>query len=562
MRSKKLVWVAVALLVGTLWVSACGATPEPQVIEVEKVVTEVVEKVVTEIVEVAGTPEIKEVQVTQIVEVEKVVTPTPEPPPAEGPKIFRMRLEHDIRTVDPAFHYSDIEEFAASPIFNGLVTYGPNSYDIVNDLAESIESSEDGTEITFKLKEGAQWHKGYGEVTAEDVKFSYERYAAVDSPYKDDWSTLDNVEVIDKYSGIIHLKEAFAPLWRSTMPTPRGWILPKAYIEEVGAEAFGTNPVGSGPYEFVEWKPQEVVLLKRFDDYFGEPGGFDEMHLIPIEENKAAEIAMEAGELDLSYVSHAAADLFEADADFRIERRPTLSYQWVGMNVEHPKLQDINVRQAIRYGIDVPSILQAAYVGQVEQAYSLVPPGLIGHWAEAPRYERDVEKAKEYMAKAGVESLQLRLATVDTSEYRSWAEIIQANLAEIGIDVLIDTIDETTFWGMGADAQKELELTTISYTSFPDPAWYTMWFTCDQIDLWNWMRWCNEEFDELHKQGMVTMDDAQRQEIYEKMQMLWDEAAHTVWITNNARVVVFTPDIVPALTPHGQVQTRWMMPAQ
>ena len=404
--------------------------------------------------------------------------------------------------------------------------------------------------------------RGYGEVTAEDVKFSYERYAELDSPYKDDWATLDHVEVIDDYTGVIHLKEPFAPLWTSTMPTPRGWILPKAYIEEVGAEAFGTDPVGSGAYDWVEWKPQQMVLLKRFDDYFGEPGGFDEMHLLPIEENKSAEIAMEAGELDLTYVSHAAADLFEADPDFQVERRPMLHYRWVGMNVEHPKLQDENVRKAIIYAIDVPSIIQAAYLGQVDQAYTLIPPGLIGHWADAPRYERDVEKAKEYMAKAGIDSLELKLTTQDTSEYRTWAEIIQANLAEIGIDVNIDTVDETTFWSMGAEAQQELELVTLSYTSFPDPAWYTMWFTCEQIDVWNWFRWCNEEYDELHKQGMVTLDDAERQKIYEKMQMLWDEAAHTVWITNNSRVVVFTPDIVPALTPHGQTQTRWMMPAE
>jgi peptide/nickel transport system substrate-binding protein len=103
---------------------------------------------------------------------------------------------------------------------------------------------------------------------------------------------------------------------------------------------------------------------------------------------------------------------------------------------------------------------------------------------------------------------------------------------------------------------------TLSYTSFPDPAWYTMWFTCEQIDIWNWMRWCSEEFDALHKEGMVTLDDAKRQEIYERMQVLWDEGVHTVWITNNSRVVVYKADIVPALTPHGQTQTRWMMPAE
>jgi peptide/nickel transport system substrate-binding protein len=369
MIHKRLAWVVLLAMASTLVLGACGPTPEPQVIE----------KIVTQIVEVAGTPVIQEVEVTSVVEVEKVVTATPEPSAPAGPKVLRQRLEHDIRTLDPAFHYSDIEEFAASPVFNGLVTFGPNSYDIVNDLAESIESSEDGKEITFKLKEGVQWHRGYGEVTAEDVKFSYERYAQVDSPYKDDWATLDQVEVIDKYTGKIILKEPFAPLWHSTLPTPRGWVLPKKYIEEVGDEKFGTDPVGSGPYLFSEWRPQDRVILTRNEEYFGEPGGFEEIDLIVIEENKAAEIAMEAGELDITYVSHAAADLFEADSDFSVIRKPQLHYRWIGMNVEHPKLQDENIRQAIRYAIDVPSILQAAYLGQVEQEYTLIPPGLLGH---------------------------------------------------------------------------------------------------------------------------------------------------------------------------------------
>ena len=122
---------------------------------------------------------------------------------------------------------------------------------------------------------------------------------------------------------------------------------------------------------------------------------------------------MEAGELDLAYISHQAADLFESDPDFSVERRPQLHYHWIGMNVENPKLEDIKVREAIRYAIDVPSILQAAYLGQAEQEYTLIAPGVLGHWADAPHYERDIEKAKELLAEAGVDSLELHVATQD-----------------------------------------------------------------------------------------------------------------------------------------------------
>ena len=95
-------------------------------------------------------------------------------------------------------------------VFSKLVTYGPGNYELKNDLAEKIESSEDGKTITFKIREGVMWPKGYGELTTEDVKYSYERIAdpALKAAYADDWAALDHVEVVDKYNGKIILKDA------------------------------------------------------------------------------------------------------------------------------------------------------------------------------------------------------------------------------------------------------------------------------------------------------------------------------------------------------------------
>jgi len=488
-------------------------------------------------------------------------TPAPTTAPA-GPRILRVRITHDIRTLDPAFTYSDVETFVAGCIFNGLVSYAPNSYDVVNELAESFVPSEDGTVIDFKLREGVQWHKGHGEVTAEDVKFSYERYALIDSPYKDDWLALDRVEVTGKYTGKIILKEPFAPLWTSTLPVDRGWILPKKYVEEIGNEAFATNVIGTGPYYFDQWTPQQRVVLKPNPDFFGKKPAWDEIRYVPIDDDKVAEVALEAGELDFTSISVASAERFRQNPRFSVLGRPQLGYRWIGMNIEHPKLQDINVRQAIRYGIDVPSIIQAAYVGQAEQNYCLIAPGLLGHWKDAPRYQRDVAKAKEFMAKAGLQSLDLRIDTLDETEYRTWSEIAQQNLKEIGINLTINNLDSTSFWSIGeGDQGKDLELFVNSYTMMPDPAWATMWFTCEQIGMWNWMRWCNADFDALHQKGLVTLDEGEREKIYIQMQRLWDEACHTVWITHMDLIYAYPPTLKPAVTPHGLMQVKYMEPA-
>jgi peptide/nickel transport system substrate-binding protein len=481
-----------------------------------------------------------------------VPTDTTVPTPS-GPKILKIRGSN-IPSVDPAYMVGG-ETLIIDIVFSGLVIQKPNSYEWTPDLAESIEQSEDGKEISFKLREGVQWQKGYGEVTTEDVKFSFERIAdpAKESPYATDWLTLDHVEIIDKYNGKIILTEPFAPLWTSTLPVNSGRIVCKKHIEEVGDASL--TPVGSGPYIFDELIPDQKVILKRNPDYYGEQPYFDEIHHFIIEDNQAAEVALEAGEIDYTSISLASIKQFESNPNFIVDKRPGLFYSWVGLNVENPKLQDINVRQAIRYGIDPNQILAAAYFGEAERGNAMIPPGLIGDWTDAPQYERDVEKAKEYLAKAGLESLDLEIISGQTAESKIWAEVIQQNLAEVGINVTINQLDASSAWQAGfGDNGKNLELFSMTFSMYPDPSWATMWFTCDQVGVWNWQRYCNEEFDQLHLAAVMELDPQKRNDMYIRMQEIIDEAVDMIWITHGVDVVAYKPNIIPARVPHGQAQ--------
>jgi peptide/nickel transport system substrate-binding protein len=485
--------------------------------------------------------------------------PTVAPVPT-GPKILKIRLYGDIQNMDPAMYVSANDLAVGTNVFSGLVTYAPNSYDVVNDLAESISTSEDGLQVTFKLKEGVMWQKGYGEVTTEDVKFSYERFLdpKLASGYAGDWEQLDHVEIVDKYNGILVFKQPFAPLMTSTMPVSSGWIIPKKYVEEVGIEKFATTIVGSGPYILSEWLPKQKVTLTRNPDYFGTQPYYDEIQFIPIEDDKAAEIAMEAGELDWAKVSVDSYERFLSNPDFVTLKAPNIRFSWIGMNVENPKLQDVNVRKAIVYGVDVQSIIDAAYFGKVDRAYALIAPGLVGYWADAPKYERDVAKAKEYMAKAGLTTLDLRFDILNTTEYQTWAQIVKQNLEEIGINITINPMDSASFWSIGdGDAGKNVELFTSDYSMQPDPSWATVWFTTPQVGVWNWMRWSNAEYDELHQKGLVTLDPVEREKIYIRMQELFDEAANAIWISHGNLVFVHKPGINIAMTPNGVIQPSY-----
>jgi len=445
----------------------------------------------------------------------------------------------------------------ATNMLEGLVRYKPGTWELENVLAESIEQVDDVT-IEFTLREGVQFHQGYGELTAEDVKYTFERVAGLtepplDSPYRGDWAALDNVEVTGTYSGIIHLKEPFAALWTTTLPVFSSHILSKKAVEELGNDAMATNPVGTGPYVIQEWRPNEIVILERFPDYWGTPPEWDEIHILPIVEDSAAEIAFETGEADYGPAGLVTIDRFEQNPDFDVYQFNSLGYYWVGMNVQHPNLTDINIRQAIRYAIDVPSILTAAYDDRLVRGCSLIAPGLVGYWADAPCYDRDVDLALEYLAQAESIPTDLTITITTAEDDRTAAEVVQANLAEIGLDLEIIAQDPSAFYdgGFGEPGLTQRQLVYISYTNFPDPSWATVWFTCDQVGEWNWMYWCSEEFDALHDAALIEQDPDKRAEMYIEMQQIWDEAVHTVWVAFGTNYFVSRTDLNPGVMPHG-----------
>lgn len=465
-----------------------------------------------------------------------------------------VRLPTDVRNLDPAHWFSEYDKQVAMPLYDGLIRYIPGTYETELVLAESLEVSDDGTRIDFTLRQGVQCHAGYGELTANDVKYSFERFLDTDypSPYVDDWRPLQGVEVTGDYEGTIVLDKAFAPLFNSTLPMMSGSIVCEEAVADLGVEAFAMNPVGTGPYLFDSWNPNRDITLVRNADYWGEQPYFDEIRFVIIPDEQSAELALRAGEVDFSLLQLSALSLLERDPNIETTTYPGLSYRWIGMNVEHPKLEDVRVREALRLAIDVPSILIVAYEGLAEQSHALVAEGLTGHWENAGQFSQDLEAARQLIEEAGAEGLQLRLDIADTSEYRAWAQIAQQNFRQIGVELTINTMDTGSFWEIGSGSEGEnVELFAMSFAMEPDPAWATMWFTCDQVGIWNWMRWCNEEYDELHARGLETIDEDERHQIYIRMQELMEEDAVAIWLIHGVMPYGWQPHIVPAQTPHG-----------
>lgn len=471
-------------------------------------------------------------------------------------RILRLRFPSDLVNADPAFHPAGIDTLTAETVGEGLFTFKAGTWELQPVLAESYKISDDGLRIDFKLREGVQFQKGQGELTTDDVKFSYERFLdeKLNASYKGDWEALDTVEVKDKYNGTIVLKRPFAPLWGSTLPVAAGIVISKKYVEELGAEKYATNPLGTGPYEFAEWKPNERVILKRNEAYWGETPYWDEIHFVPIKDDAAAEIALEAGEIDYTSVTEAGLGRFASNDKFTTKSFSTMDYSGIFINVQHPKLSNIKVREALRYAIDVGSINAAVHEGKFERMCAIVASSQIGYWADAPCYDRDLDKAKALLAEAGVTSLDLNLVTEDSDTAKAKAEIIQANLKDIGINVNIVPQDGGAYWdgGFGDKAVKERELVLFDWgTNNPDPHWQMVWFSCAQVGQYNWMYWCDKDFDTANLDGTTTLDNAKRAEAYVKAQQLWDANANVVWTLRPTESYAWAANLVPAQQPTG-----------
>ncbi len=221
--------------------------------------------------------------------------------------------------------------------------------------------------------------------------------------------------------------------------------------------------------------------------------------------------------------------------------------QWLGFNQDYPPFNDIRVRKAVRYAIDVDAIIAGAYNNVAKRANAMIAPEILGYWKDAPQYEVDLGKAKQLLKEAGYPNGFTTEIGVPVNI--PWgivgAQIIQQQLKKIGIDAKIKVLETSAmypYWGK--ESHPGMQYT--SYTAILDPGYWVEWFTTDQIGKWNFWKWSNERYDELYKKGEVTMDSQKRAKIYIEMQKLMDKDVTAVWISNGASVSVSNKRIEPA----------------
>ncbi|TIQ37249.1 MAG: twin-arginine translocation signal domain-containing protein [Mesorhizobium sp.] len=481
---------------------------------------------------------------------------------AEG-KVLKVRGSRNIATFDPGFYEGNADVEVMNCIYSKLTRYKPGSeWGWELEAAEKLEQA-DPTHIRFRLRKGIKFTGGYGELTAKDVKFSFERIIKHNSSAKGNWASLDHVEIEDDYTGVIVLKTPFEPLWMISLPYGVGTIVSEEAVMKATKDGgnFGVKPPAfSGPYVLADWKPNQYVLLTRNPDWSGPKPGFDEIRIIPIEDVKTAELAYHSGDIHFTQISVDSLAKFESNppADTTVENKPSLDYDWIGMNMDHPKLKDINVRKAIQWAINVPQILDAAYSGKVAVAKGVIAPGVVGCRDKAliPP-EGDLAKAKEFLEKAGVSDLTLTLDCLNQSDSLTIAQVVQAQLSQIGITVQVNAQDAGSFWSLGVESEgerwKDVQLTVMGYNGRPDPYTALHAFISAGVGVWNWERFRSERFDELDATAVTVSDPVERAKLYYEMQDLMEESGAYRFLTNGATPIMYrTTQLQAATTPDGQ----------
>ena len=466
---------------------------------------------------------------------------------------IRSGAEFDL--IDPAHRRGPTDGNVMRVVYQRLMQPKPNSSELELDAAAEVNQISPTT-IDFKLKPGQMFTDGFGEMTADDVKFSFERIGlppvagAKESTYKGDWLHLVGVEVKSKYEGRITLAKPRANIYDVVIADGSGCIVCKKAVEQRGAE-YGLKPVGSGQYQVVSLDKQKGAVLRRNPAYKGaRRGSFDEINVRVITDPKTTELALRAGEIDFAILAPSAAEPLRSTAGLTVSDQPSIAYVWMGMNMEKGALADLRVRQAIRLGVDVDQMLLAGYNGKVPRLNTALPPQIMGHWKEAPVYKRNVAEAKSLLAAAGQTNLKLKLTILNLPEYQNMALVARALLAEIGVTVDVDAQPGGTYWSSGqAEAGKNLELYMSRFNAKHDPNFVLQWFTPTQIGNWNWSRWNSPEFDSLFKAADSETDPAKRRLMVVDMQKAMDKSSSYIWLTNETSTLVHKNWLKPASVP-------------
>ena len=389
-------------------------------------------------------------------------------------------------------------------------------------LAESWTVSTDGLVYEFVLRKGIKFHNGEP-VTAEDVKFSFERYRGVFA--KTLKERVAAVEIADPTRVRIRLKQPWPDFmtFYGARVTGAGWIVPKKYVEKVGEDGYKKAPIGAGPYKFVSFTPGVELVLEAFEQYWRKTPHVKRLVLKVVPDHATRVAALKRGEVDVAF-------LISGELAEEVRRTPGLTLksvfpsnhwlifadQWDPKSPWHDK----RVRLAANLALDRKTLNEAATLGLSKITGSIIPSHFDFYWP-APPYPYDPARAKKLIAEAGYPN------GFDAGEFFCdlqvcpWGEAMMGNLKAVGINLKMRPLERAAFFGGVA----EKKYRNVVYLFLGASGNAATWMESHAITGGTYAYGGFPDLDGLFREQAVDLDRKRREATLHRMQQIIHERA-------------------------------------
>jgi peptide/nickel transport system substrate-binding protein len=366
------------------------------------------------------------------------------PAPAQLQRVV-ISTDRDITNVDPAAISTPADYTVAYLVYSSLVRVKPGTRELEPDLAEKWDVSSDGLVYTFRLRRGVKWQNNLGEVTADDVLAHFQRVASKESGslFFVDLEPVSKMEAPDKYTVRFTMRQPYPAFMTAVIAYRPGLIVPKRAIES-NAASIKTNPVGSGPYVFANWRQGAEIVLRANRDYYGGAPAVAEIVMKIVREDETALLALQRGEIDARYIQVPEVQRQAQGAkELKVLTSPMPRTYYIALNTTRAPLSDVRVRRALWYGLNRKSIVERVFNSKGTVADTVLPPVVEGHLSRRV-YSYDPSKAKQLLKEAGVQEGGDRTLSIMTTGLRDLSDIAavaQDNWRALGVNVRVEVVD-------------------------------------------------------------------------------------------------------------------------
>jgi ABC-type transport system substrate-binding protein len=439
-------------------------------------------------------------------------------------------MKRDIKSLDPAYQIMALDGSIIANIQENLTWYDRNLR-LIPRLATSWEAHDQAKTWIFHLRQGVKFHDGTP-FNAEAAKFHFDRIAdpKTASNRLTRVARLEGVDIVDEYTIRFRMKVPFST-WPEIIRDPWACIVSPTAVKKLkDHKDYTRHPVGTGPFQFVEYMPDDHILLKRNPNYWGgDVIKFEELEFRPIREATTRLILLEQGKVDLADIFYGHLDAVKKSNRIKVDATPMLAIRYIGMNTQKPPFNDVRVRRAVNHAVDRNAIVKYAFRGNADPAMGPLPPALPVFNREMTKYDYDPEKARALLKEAGhTKPIKVNLWGIDEPDDKVLAETVVEQLRAVGVEIEATFYDRAVYW------DKFDPFLEPNGTSYPRKEGIFDMFIAGWVggeSAYGYLDplfrtgsnsnnafYTNAEVDRLLTEVMATADVAQQEEIFKKIQ--------------------------------------------